>query len=111
MFFDNRVFYEFLEKIKKEGINIPVLAGIMPITNFSQISKFAHMCGATIPENIVKRFERFIESPEDTKKIGIEIATQQCVDLIKNGVDGLHFYTLNKSDATLIIYENIKNML
>lgn len=111
MFFDNRFFYDFLDRIRKEGINIPVLAGIMPITNFSQISKFAHMCGATIPEDIVKKFEKFIDSPEDTKKLGIEIATQQCIDLINNGVDGLHFYTLNKSDATLIIYENIKTLL
>lgn len=111
MFFDNTFFYKFLDRIKKENINIPVIAGIMPITNFSQISKFAHMCGATIPEEIVKRFEKFTDSPEDTKKLGIEIATQQCIDLIKNGVDGLHFYTLNKSDATLIIYENIRHLI
>lgn len=111
MFFDNSYFYNFLEKIRKEGIDIPVLAGIMPITNFSQISKFAHMCGATIPEKIVKRFEKYMDNPEETKKVGVEIATQQCLDLIENAVDGLHFYTLNKSDATLIIYDNIKNYL
>lgn len=111
MFFDNSFFYDFLERLEKADINIPILAGIMPITNFSQISKFAYMCGATIPESIVKRFEKYIDNPEETKKIGIEIATQQCIDLIKNKVDGLHFYTLNKSDATLIIYENIKDYL
>ncbi|MEZ0324246.1 MAG: methylenetetrahydrofolate reductase [NAD(P)H] [Hydrogenothermaceae bacterium] len=111
MFFDNRFFYDFLERCEKAGINIPILAGIMPITNFNQISKFASMCGATIPEEIVKKFEKFINNPEDMKKLGIEIATQQCIDLINNNVKGLHFYTLNKSDATLKIYENIKHLL
>lgn len=111
MFFDNRFFYDFLDRLDRENINIPILAGIMPITNFSQISKFAHMCGATIPENIVKRFEKYIDDPLETKKIGVELATDQCIDLINNGVKGLHFYTLNKSDATLLIYENIKSLL
>lgn len=111
MFFDNSHYYRFLERVRKEGIDIPILAGIMPITNFSQISKFAQMCGATIPEEIVKKFENYTDDPEETKKIGVEVATKQCIDLIESGVDGLHFYTLNKSDATSIIYNNIKSYL
>ncbi|MCX7738667.1 MAG: methylenetetrahydrofolate reductase [NAD(P)H] [Hydrogenothermaceae bacterium] len=109
MFFDNSYYYRFLERVRKEGIDIPILAGIMPITNFSQISKFSQMCGATIPEKIVKKFENYTDDSEETKKIGIEVATKQCIDLIESGVDGLHFYTLNKSDATSIIYNNIKS--
>ncbi len=111
MFFDNRFFYEFIHKIEKEGVHIPVIPGIMPITNFKQIRKFALMCGATIPENLVKKLEAVEDKPEEVKKIGIEYATKQCIDLLENGVKGLHFYTLNKSDATIQIYNNIKHLL
>ncbi len=111
MFFDNSYFYEFLDSCLKEGINIPIIPGIMPITNFNQIKKFASLCGATIPENVVKIFEKYADNPEETKKVGIEFATKQCEDLIRNGVKGLHFYTLNKSDATIKIYQNIKNLI
>ncbi len=111
MFFDNTFFYEFMEKIQKEKINIPVIPGIMPITNFKQIRKFALMCGATIPEELVKKLEAVEDKPEEVKKIGIEYATKQCIDLLEHGVKGLHFYTLNKSDATLQIYNNIKHLL
>ncbi len=111
MFFDNRFFYEYVEQLEKEGVNIPVIPGIMPITNFKQIRKFAFMCGATIPEELVKRLEAVEDKPEEVKKIGIEYATEQCIDLLKHGVKGLHFYTLNKSDATIQIYNNIKHLI
>ena len=111
MFFDNNYFYEFLEKCKLAGIKIPIIPGIMPITNFNQIKKFASLCGATIPERVVQKFEKYQDNLEETKKIGVEFATEQCIDLIKNGVKGLHFYTLNKSDATIKIYQNIKGYL
>ncbi|MGB9766200.1 MAG: methylenetetrahydrofolate reductase [NAD(P)H] [Sulfurihydrogenibium sp.] len=111
MFFDNNFFYEFIEKCQKVGINIPIIPGIMPITNFNQIRKFASLCGATIPEDVIKIFEKYADNPEETKKVGIDFATKQCEDLLKNGVKGLHFYTLNKSDATIRIYQNIKNLI
>ncbi|NPA53539.1 MAG: methylenetetrahydrofolate reductase [NAD(P)H] [Aquificae bacterium] len=111
MFFDNRFFYDFLEKVEKENIHIPIIPGIMPITNFKQIKKFASMCGATIPEELVRKLEKYENKPEEVEKIGIEYATKQCEDLLKNGVKGLHFYTLNKSKATIQIYENIKHLL
>ena len=111
MFFDNAYFYDFLDRCEKVGINIPIIPGIMPITNFNQIRKFASLCGATIPEEVVKLFEKYADNPEETKKIGVEFATKQCEDLLKNGVKGLHFYTLNKSDATIQIYNNIKALL
>ncbi len=111
MFFDNSYFYKYIELLEKEGINIPILAGIMPITNFKQIRKFALMCGATIPESLVKKLEKFEDKPKELEKVGIEFAIEQCRDLLKNGVKGLHFYTLNKSKATLQIYEAIKDLI
>ncbi|RUM60646.1 MAG: methylenetetrahydrofolate reductase [NAD(P)H] [Persephonella sp.] len=111
MFFDNNYFYKYMELLDKEGIKIPIIAGIMPITNFKQIRKFALMCGATIPESLIKKLEKYENSPEETEKIGIEFAVEQCIDLLKNGVKGLHFYTLNKSKATLQIYNSIKHLL
>ena len=110
MFFDNSYFYRYIELVRKKGINIPIIPGIMPITNFSQIRRFAALCGATIPENLVKSLEN-AKNKEDAKKIGIEYAIRQCKDLLEHGIKGLHFFTLNKSDATMKIYKNIKNLL
>ncbi len=111
MFFDNRYFYNFMELVQKENINIPIIPGIMPITNFKQIRKFALMCGATIPETLVKKLEKYENNKEELAKVGIEFAIEQCIDLLKNGVKGLHFYTLNKSKATLEIYKAIKEYI
>ncbi|NPA58568.1 MAG: methylenetetrahydrofolate reductase [NAD(P)H] [Aquificae bacterium] len=111
MFFDNRYFYDFMDRVEKAGIKIPVIPGIMPITNFKQIKKFADMCGATIPPDLVKKLQAVADSPEDVEKIGIEFAVKQCEDLLKNGVKGLHFYTLNKSKATIKIYQQIKDLI
>jgi len=111
MFFDNRYFYNFMELIQKQNINIPIIPGIMPITNFKQIRKFALMCGATIPEKLVKQLEKYEDDPNAVAKIGVEFAIEQCIDLLKNDVKGLHFYTLNKSNATLEIYEAIKEYI
>jgi methylenetetrahydrofolate reductase (NADPH) len=111
MFFDNKYFYNYVELCQREGINIPIIPGIMPITNFKQIRKFALMCGATIPESLVKKLEKYQDNPEEVEKIGIDYATKQCEDLLKNNVKGLHFYTLNKSKATIEIYNRIKNLI
>lgn len=111
MFFVNEYYYKFVELCQKTGINIPIIPGIMPITNFKQIKKFAALCGATIPQSLIEKMERVEDKPEEVKKIGIEFAINQCIDLINHGVPGLHFYTLNKSDATLKIYGAIKSFL
>ncbi len=111
MFFDNSYFYEFMSLLQKEDIFIPIIPGIMPITNFKQITKFASMCGATIPQNLVAELERVKDDNKAVKEIGIEYATKQCEDLIRNGVRGFHFYTLNKSDATFRIYKNIESLI
>jgi len=110
MFFVNDYYYRFIELCKKAGVEVPVIPGIMPITNFKQIQKFASMCGATIPQSLVERMEK-AKSPEEVKEVGIEFAINQCRDLLERGVPGLHFYTLNKSDATLRIYEAVKDLI
>ena len=111
MFFDNTYFYRFMEELGKAGINIPVIPGIMPITNFGQIVKFASMCGATIPQSLIDRLEKVKDDSKAVTDIGVEFAIRQCEDLIENGVKGFHFYTLNKSDATLRIYSAIKDLI
>ena len=111
MFFINDYYYRFVDMCKTAGIDIPIIPGIMPITNFKQIKKFASLCGATIPQSLIEKLEKVEDKPGEVKKIGIDFAIKQCIDLIENGVPGLHFYTLNKSDATLKIYESIKDKI
>lgn len=98
LFFNNEYFYRFRERVEKAGIKVPIVAGIMPIVNYSQIERFKVMCNSHIPEELISRLEG--KSDEDVASIGIEYAVSQCDDLIKNDVAGLHFYTLNRSHAT-----------
>lgn len=99
MFFDNRYYYDFMERVQKAGIKVPILPGLMPITDCRKIEEFANFCNATIPMDIRKKMEPFLDKPEDMRKLGVEYAISQCEDLIKNGVRYLHFYTMNKSDS------------
>ncbi|MCX6013278.1 MAG: methylenetetrahydrofolate reductase, partial [Chloroflexi bacterium] len=87
MFFDNRFFYALIERASKAGINIPIIPGIIPIVDINKIKQFSQRCGATIPEHIVHRFERTGSSTAEARKTGIELATEQCADLLKNGID------------------------
>lgn len=105
LFFDNKKFYNYINLLHKKGINVPVLAGIMPITSFSQIEKFKQMCGVDIHENLINSL--YGKSENDAFNIGVDYAISQCEDLLKNNVSGLHFYTLNKSDATKIIINSL----
>jgi methylenetetrahydrofolate reductase (NADPH) len=107
MFFDNRYYYDFLERAARAGINIPIIAGIMPITNIEKIAAFAKKCGATVPEKVVRRFDRVAGISVEMKKVGIEIATEQCADLLRNGVRNLHFYTLNQREAVTRIVTDL----
>lgn len=99
MFFDNRYFYDFMDRAGKIGINVPILPGIMPITDCRKIEEFAEFCNASIPPEIKKRMGPVLDKPEDMRKIGIEHAIAQCEDLMRNEVRYLHFYTMNKSDV------------
>ena len=107
MFFDNMYFYDFLERSSRADIRIPIIPGIMPITDFGKIRGFAQKCGATIPDRVIKRFEKIISNAEEMKKVGIELATEQCADLLAHGVSNIHLYTLNKSATVLQIVNNL----
>jgi methylenetetrahydrofolate reductase (NADPH) len=107
MFFDNMYFYNFLERSVRAGIRVPIIPGIIPITDFGKIRGFAQKCGATIPDRAIKRFEKITSNPEEMKKVGIELATEQCADLMAHGVSNLHFYTLNQSILVLQIINNL----
>ncbi len=106
MFFDNRFFYNFMERAEKAGITIPIIPGIMPITDIEKIKRFGKMTGATLPSSIVGPMEK-AASPEEALKLGVEFATKQCQDLRRNGVNYFHFYTLNQSQATTEIVDNL----
>lgn len=100
LFFDNADFYRWRDSARVMGIDVPVVAGIMPITNVLQIKRFVSMCGAKIPHPLLVKLERLESDPQAVYKAGVEYATRQCQDLLFHGVDGIHFYTLNKSKAT-----------
>ncbi len=106
MFFSNDVFYSFMERANKAGINVPVHAGIMPITAANQLGTSVKLSGSSVPNELSSIIAKYGENPDDMKKAGIEYAVNQINDLKKNGVDGVHIYTMNKADVTMAIYEN-----
>jgi methylenetetrahydrofolate reductase (NADPH) len=107
MFFDNRLFYDFMERAERVGIRIPVIAAIMPITDVSRIQQFCQRCGATLPDACIKRFGDKPLTKQESIQIGIELASEQCADLMKNGVNYFHFYTLNKDESVAGIIKNL----
>jgi methylenetetrahydrofolate reductase (NADPH) len=106
-FFDNEVFFRFRDRAAAAGVSIPIIPGIMPITNYNQIVRFSAMCGASIPDWLHHKMDPIREDLEAVKKLGIEIAGRQCEELLAHGVRGLHFYTLNKSESTIAICRRI----
>jgi len=107
MFFDNRYYYDFMDRAQKIGIKIPILPGIMPVTDCRKIEEFANFCNATVPKEIKKKMETVLDKPEDMRKMGVELAIKQCEDLMKNGVKYLHFYTMNKPETVSEIIEGL----
>ena len=108
LFFDNDDFYRFRDAARAIGISVPIVAGIMPILNVSQIKRFISMCGAKIPHPLLLKLESVEHDAEAVYAAGVEYATRQCEDLLNNAVDGLHFYTLNRSKATVEICKSLK---
>jgi len=106
MFFDNSYFFDFMDRAGKAGIAIPIIPGIMPITDIEKIKKFSEMSGATMHRSIVESMEK-AASPEEAFKLGVEFATKQCEGLIQNGVKYFHFYTLNQPQAVTAILDNL----
>lgn len=111
LFFDNTHFYEFLEKARIAGIDVPIEAGIMPVINKSQIERMVSMCGASLPVKFTKMMQRYEHNPEALRDAGIAYAVDQIVDLISNGVDGIHLYTMNNPYVARRISESISSLL
>ena len=104
LFFENDKLYRYIETVENAGINCPVIAGIMPVRSLKQIEKMTSMARVSIPKKFIEKLEKF---PNDSKQVGTEFAINQCQNLIENGVLSLHFFTLNHSDQTSKILDNI----
>ena len=108
LFFNNDYFFSFRDRVAAAGINVPILAGIMPILSGKQIKRFTQMCGATIPQDLLRKIEAVEDDHEAVRHVGMYHSTQQCLALLEQEVAGIHFYTLNRSTATRPIYQFIK---
>jgi len=111
LFFHNDDFFAFRDRASKAGINVPIIAGIMPILSVKQVKRFTQMCGAAIPKELLRRIEAVEDDSEAVRHIGMYHSTQQCLQLLENDTVGIHFYTLNRSTATRAIYQLIKTEL
>ena len=111
LFFDNAVFYRFLERAQIAGIHVPVEAGIMPVTNKNQIERMVSLCGASLPPKFVKIMQKYESKPEALRDAGIAYAVEQIVELISNGVDGIHLYTMNNPYVAAKITAAVRNLL
>ena len=111
LFFDNENFYSFMDKVRGIGIEVPVIAGIMPITAASQLERMVSMCGANIPREIQQFVKAYGHNSMAMKEAGIAYATRQIIDLLAYGVDGIHIYTMNQPEVAKRIVENLRGVL
>lgn len=111
MFFDNNILYNFLYRIREKGITVPVLAGIMPVTNGKQIARICQLSGTILPARFRAIVDKFGDKPEAMKQAGIAYATEQIIDLVANGVKGIHVYSMNKSEVAASIMNNLSSIV
>jgi methylenetetrahydrofolate reductase (NADPH) len=107
MFFDNRYYYDFLDRAGKAGINIPILPGILPITDIKKVREFSSFCKTVVPGSLAKLLDPVADNPDEMRKRGLEYTVKQCEDLLKNKVSYLHFFALNRSDAVSDIINSL----
>src|SRR5215218_7820351 len=110
LFFENQAYYDFVARARDIGIDVPIIPGIMPITDAGQIKRITGMCGATIPGGLLRELELRGDQPGSVTDLGVAYATLQCADLLANGAPGIHFYTLNRSPATRAILSALRLM-
>ncbi|HBL18640.1 MAG TPA: methylenetetrahydrofolate reductase [NAD(P)H] [Elusimicrobia bacterium] len=108
LFFDNASYFDFTARARAAGIAIPIVPGIMPVTNFKQLQKFTAMCGTRLPEPMLRDLAPIADDPEAVLRYGIDYAVRQCRELLQRGAPGIHFYTLNRSHATATILERLR---
>lgn len=111
LFYDNKTFYDFEKRCRLAGINVPIEAGIMPVINKKQIQRMVSLCGASLPAKFVRVMNRYESNPEALREAGIAYAVDQCVDLIANGVSGIHLYTMNNPYVARRITESVSKLL
>jgi methylenetetrahydrofolate reductase (NADPH) len=109
LFFDNAFYFDFVRRARRARIRLPIVPGIMPITNIEQITRFTRLCGATIPMRLALELEKQRNDPEAVLQLGVSHATLQCLDLLEQGAPGIHFYTLNRSRATRMILATLRS--
>lgn len=110
LFFDNRKYFEFVQNARAAGIHVPIVPGIMPITNAGQVERFTLMCGATLPYRLAAELDRRRDDPNAVMQLGVAHATAQCIELLQAGAPGIHFYTLNRSTATMQVLTALRTM-
>ena len=111
MFFDNTILYNYMFRLLKAGVNVPVVPGIMPITNAKQIIRICQLSGTKLPPNFRAMVEKFADKPESLKQAGIAYATGQIIDLISNGFNNIHIYTMNKPEVIGGIMDNLSEIV
>ncbi|MEA2459111.1 MAG: methylenetetrahydrofolate reductase, partial [Thermoleophilaceae bacterium] len=97
LFFDNEHYFDFVARARAAGIEVPIIPGVMPVTNFSQLKRFTEMCGATIPSHLECELEARQDDPDAVRDLGVAYATLQCSELLARGAPGIHFYVLNRA--------------
>lgn len=108
-FFNADAYFDFVDRVQAKGVDIPIVPGIMPITNYTQLMRFSEMCGAEVPRWIRQRLAELGDDRESIRAFGAEVVTNLCQTLLDNDVPGLHFYTLNNAEATLAIWRGLSN--
>jgi methylenetetrahydrofolate reductase (NADPH) len=108
LFFDNRRYFEFVDRARTVGIQVPIIPGIMPITNAGQVERFTSSCGASLPFQLAAELDRRRSNPKGVLQLGVAHATAQCIELLMGGAPGIHFYTLNRSTATKDVFRALQ---
>ena len=111
MFFDNNILYNFMYRLLRKGVDVPVVAGIMPVTNAAQIKRICSISKSALPQRFLRIVDRYGDKPEVMKQAGIAYATEQIIDLYANGVNAVHIYSMNKPDVAAAIKNNISEIL
>jgi methylenetetrahydrofolate reductase (NADPH) len=111
LFFNNAMYFGFVERARRAGVWVPIVPGLMPVTNLSQLRRFSEMCGASLPAKLLSNLEKAADSESAVLEIGIEWTTRQAEELLAGGAPGIHFYTLNKSPATRRVMENLSKVV
>ena len=111
MFFDNNILYNFLYRLMNKGVNVPVVAGIMPVTNAAQIKRIISISGNSLPPRFIRLVDRYGDDPEAMKQAGIAFATEQIIDLFASGINAVHVYSMNKPDVAQAIHANLSAII